>query len=281
MKPTRIGTMTIMFFLLLTSGCANDVKDIERLNYATAMGVDYKEGKYYGYIQFIDMMSEAKLAEGQKEPTKIWIGEGEGDTFEETFFNLYRTAQERIYWGHMTAIVISESAMKQGIGSIVDSFTRYYEFRLTPWIYGTKDSVRDILNLGGFYGQSPLKTILHEPEETYTQTSNIKSIRLHRLIRDLNEPGYTSCIPTLAVNKKQWLEKGKQKPLLNIDGAIFYTSGKFRSYIPLRQLSGLRWIQEGVRAGIPVPNPKQSVLQMVIDNPKTKIKVVQDRKSVV
>jgi Ger(x)C family germination protein len=261
--------------LLFGSGCATDVKDIEKLSYATAIGVDYRDGKYHGYLQFIDFQSFGKTSEGQKQPTKTWVGEGVGSTFEQTLFDLYQTAQERIYWGHMTAIMISESAFKQGFGGIYDSFVRYHEFRLTPYVYGTRESIREIFSTVGFFGQSPLSTILHEPKGTYSQTSFIKEVQLHRLIGQINEPGFTSCIPVLAINKKQWTEKNKTEPKLMIDGAIFLKNEAFRSYIPLKELFGLRWIQRGtVRAGIPVPNNSEPSVQIVVDNPKTKLKLV-------
>lgn len=246
------------------------------MNYASAVGVDYKDGKYYGYIQFIDFQSIAKKeGGGQKQPARIWVGEGVGNSFEESFFDLYRTAQERIYWGHVTAVLITESAFKQGFESISDSLSRYYEFRLTPWVFGTRESIKDIFSSAGFFGESPLSTILHAPEGTYTQTSLIKSIKLHRLIAQVYEPGYTSCIPVLALNKKQWKEKNKPEPKLMIDGAIFLKNKSFRSYISLKKLNGLRWIQHGSeRAGIPVPNKAAPVAQIVVDNPKTKLKFV-------
>ncbi|MBD2866324.1 Ger(x)C family spore germination protein [Paenibacillus oceani] len=257
--------------LAFSSGCATDVKDIEKLNYASALGVDYKDGHYYGYIQFIDFQSVAKT-DNQKPAAKIWVGEGIGKSFEEAFFDLYRSAQERIYWGHVTAVLISESAFKQGFTGISDSISRYYEFRLTPWVFGTRDSIKEIFTAAGFFGQSPLSTILHEPEGTYSQASLIKSVQLHRLIGQIYEPGYTSCIPTIALNRTVWQEKQKKEPKLMLDGAIFLKNEKFRSYIPLKELEGLRWVQHGtVRAAIPVPNKSDSTAQIVFDEPKTKL----------
>jgi spore germination protein KC len=266
--------LIVMVGLLFCSGCATDVKDIDKLNYVSAIGMDYVDGKYHGYIQLIDFQSVAKTSDGQRQPAKIWVGEGVGSSFEESLFDLYRTAQERIYWGHMTAVVISESALKQGFGEVYDSIIRYYEFRLTPWVYGTRESIKDIFSTAGFFGQSPLSTILHEPEGTYSQTSSIKPIKLHRLIGQINEPGFTSCIPTLALNKKQWKEKNKIESKLMIDGAMFLKNESYLSYIPLKELAGLRWIQRGtVRAGVPVPNKTEPSVQIVVDKPKTKLKL--------
>lgn len=276
LKHKRLSKLVVMLGLLVMSGCTTDVKDIDKINYASTIGVDYKDGKYHGYIQFNDFQSVAKTSDTQRSPSKIWVGEGVGDSFEESLFDLYRTSQERIYWGHVTAIVVSEGAFKQGIGNIYDSFVRYYEFRLTPWVYGTRESIKEILSTGGFFGQSPLSTILHEPTGIYSQTSFIKPIKLHRLIGQMNEDGFTSCIPTLAVNKKNWVEKKNKEPKLTIDGAIFLKREVYRSYIPIEELIGLRWIQSGsVRAGVSVPSKTEPSVEIVVDNPKTKLKMVK------
>lgn len=201
MRGVRLVSLWLMI-ALLAPGCDSDVKNIEHLNYVTAIGVDYRDGKVYTYIQFIAMQSEAKTSEGRKESAKVWIGQGEGRNFEEAVFQIYQSAQERIYWGHTTALVFSESLLRHGVESVYDSITRYSEFRYTPWVYSTRESVRAILQTKGFYDQSPLNTILHVPEGIYAQTSVIESIKLHRFVRELREPGYTSCIPTLALDKR-------------------------------------------------------------------------------
>jgi len=255
------------------SGCATDIKNIEKLNYATALGVDFKDGKYYGYVQFIDFQSVAKTSDGKKEAAKVWVGEGMGSTYEESLFQIYRTAQERVYWGHVTAVLISEAALKEGFLSIYDSISRYYEFRLTPWVFATRESVKDILSVTGFYERSPLSTIIHEPKGIYSQTSIVKAIKVQALVRQITEPGYTVCIPSLSVNKKSWTTKDEPDPKLTIDGAVFLKDDRFKSFIPMKDLSGLRWIQRGtIRAAIPVPTKEKPSFQVVVDNPRTKLK---------
>jgi len=268
--------MLLVIVLLLTNmGCSTDHKDIERLAYASAIGVDYIEGKYYCYVQLFDFQSIGKT-EGQRKQARIWVGKGVADSFEEAIFELYRSSQERIFWGHITAVVVSESAFKQGIENFYDIISRYYEFRLTPWVFGTRGSVSDILSVGGFFGQSPLSTILHEPEGSYAQSSTIKPIKLHRLIGEFNEPGYTTCVPTLSLNTKLWKEEEKPEPKLVIDGAIFLKDRAFRSYIPLKELIGMRWVQSGSkRGGIPIPGVGKSSVQLAVENPKAKLKLVK------
>ena len=271
-------SITTFAILIFISGCAStDIYDIEKLNYASAIGVDFKDGKYHGYIQFLDFQSVAKTS-GQKKSVNVWVGEGVGNSFEEAFFNLYKSSQERVYWGHVTSVLITEAAFKKGFESISDSISRYYEFRLTPWVFGTRESIKDIFSTAGFFGQSPLSTILHEPEGTYSQASIIKSIKLHRLIAQVHEPGYTTAIPVLSLDSKNWSNKEKKEPKLTFDGAFFLKNTTFQNYMTLKDLEGLRWIQKGsIRIGVPVPR-NEPALQIVFEKPKTKLNYVPAEK---
>lgn len=265
--------MICILLLLFCTSCDMDNKNIEMLNYALAIGVDYRDGNFYCYLQFNDFNAIGKT-ENQSGKAKVWVGEGVADTFDGALFELYRTAQERIYWGHLTAVVISEAAFKEGFEQFYDIITRYYEFRRTPWVFGTRESVRDILSSVGFFSQSSLSTILHEPLGTYSQRSTVKPIQLFKVVSDFYEPSYTTCIPTLGINNKQWTTNKEHDPMLKIDGAIFLKDKTFRSYIPISKLSGLRLVQNGsVRANISVPNTSKYKVNMIIENPKSKIKV--------
>lgn len=262
--------------LLFFTGCSSDEKDLERLLYVSAVGIDYKDEQYHAYLQAINFQSTAKTESDKEGGTKVAVSEGTGNTIEDALFELYQTSQEKIFWGHITAIVIGEGAFKHGINDFVDSITRYYEFRLTPWVFSTTESIRDIFSTIGFFDQSPLSTILHEPEGIYDQNSSIKPIKLQKLISQIYEPGYTSCIPLLSINPDQWLEKKKPSPKLMISGAVFLKNVQYKSTIPLKQLSGLRWIQSGSkRIGIPVPNDVAPSVQLVIKAPKAKFKLNQ------
>ncbi|WP_372637026.1 Ger(x)C family spore germination protein [Cohnella sp.] len=273
---SRPGRLFLVLTLLL-SGCAADARNIEMLNYATALGIDYIDGQYHGYVQFINLQSVAKTTDGKPEGTKTWVGEGIASSFEQALFDIYRTAQERVFWGHVTAIVISEEALKRGIDSIYDSISRYYEFRLTPWVYATRGPVDQILTAGGFYDQPTLSTILQEPTEAYTQTSWIEPIRLHRLISSVYEPGNTLCIPSLAVNAKQWKAEMKPDPKLMVEGAVFMKQDRYHSYMSLKELAGLRWVRSGtVRAAIPVPDRTHPEVQVVFDYPKPKLQLIEE-----
>ncbi|MBD3921978.1 Ger(x)C family spore germination protein [Paenibacillus sp. PR3] len=270
-----IMAIAVLIFLLCETGCSTDIKQIERLNFANAIGIDFQDGEYYIYVQLVSFQSVAK-SEGPRQPAKTWVGKGNGKSFEDTFFRIYLTAQERIIWAHVTAIVFSENALKAGLAPVIDSINRYQEFRMTPWVFATRGDVREMLSVNGFYDKSPLSTILHAPIGTYSQSSNIEPMKLFTMVKDMTEPGNTTVIPVLKVNKETWtMTDHKTDPKYEIEGAIFMKNTAFRAYIPLKKLNGLRWMQRGtVRAAVSLPSPEQMLVEVIMESPKAKVTLV-------
>ena len=262
----------VVLCLLFVTACETDIGEIENQNFATAIGVDYRDGKYYVYIQLLGLSSVAKSEGGEKASPDVYVSETSGATFIDAFFKAYHTAQERILWANVTAIVLSENILQKGLGSVFDGLTRYYEFRPTPWIFGTKVSMIDTLSTTGFFNQSSLDTILHSPESSYEQSSTIKPVKLNQFAREFFDPGCTTYIPSLTVDDTQWKINKKAEPKLAIDGAFFLNNQKYKGYFPYDQLKGLRWLtSETKRASILLPNEKNPEFLTVLEDQMVKI----------
>lgn len=276
MKRRLLMAFSILLVLLLVPACGHDIGEIENQNFATAVGVDFRDGKYHVYIQMLGLTSVAKREGGAKVPSEVYVSETSGATFIDAFFKAYYTAQERFLWAHVTAIVLSEDALKKGLGSIFDGLTRYYEFRPTPWIFGTKDSMVDILSTGGFFNQNSLNTILHSPESTYEQSSTLHPVKLNQFAREFFEPGRTTYIPSLTINDKQWKKNKKSEGKLAINGAFFIDNQKYKGYFPYKKLKGLRWLTpETVRAALLLPNGKNPEFLAVLEDQMVSIHPVK------
>jgi spore germination protein KC len=276
MKKRLMMLISTILFLVSLTACDLDIGEIENQNFATAIGVDYRDGEYYVYIQMLGLGNVAKSEGGEKAPPDVYVSETSGKTFIDAFFKAYHTAQERILWAHVTAIVLSESALEKGMGSVFDGLTRYYEFRPTPWIFATKSPLVDILSTTGFFNQSSLNTILHSPESSYEQSSRIKPIKLNQFAREFFDPGRTTYIPSITIDEKQWKKNKKNEAKLSINGAFFIGKQRYKGYFPYEDLKGMRWITpETVRASILLPNEKNPEFITVLEDQVVKIHPVK------
>lgn len=266
----NLSLLSVMIILILQTGCT-DIKETQDLNYATAIGVDYRDGKYHTYIQLVDLMKVAKTEGAETTPAKMWVSKAEGEIFIDSFFEIYKTAQERFVWAHVTAIVLTEAALQQGFQEIFDGLTRYHEFRLTPWVYGTNEPIQDILSAQGFFGQTSLNTILHHPESIFQQSSELKPIQLFELARQVYEPAYTANLPSLSINKSQWKVGKKQEPKLYLNGAYFIKNDQYKGFFSIKELKGMRWTTtEMERIQVLIPNEEGPSFLTVFEDPKVK-----------
>lgn len=265
MKKVKMVFIFIIIYIFLLFGCESDMKEIEHLNYPTAIGVDFIDNKYHLYIQLVGLDSIAET-EGQKGPPQTYVSETTANSLIDAFFKVYETAQERIFWAHITAIVLSESVLQQGFENIYDELTRYYEQRLTPWVFATKEPIDEVLSTLGIFNQTALDTILHKPQSVFEQSSMVRPIRLHHFSREFFEPGRTTYLPSLSVNTKQWKQNQKAEPKLGLDGAFFMQNDEYKGFYTLEELMGLPWIEPKTKqAAIFVPDEKNPEFLSVIN----------------
>ncbi|WP_413379230.1 Ger(x)C family spore germination protein [Alkalihalobacillus sp. 1P02AB] len=264
MKKSLKISLYFTFIVLFLSGCQTDMKEIARMNYPTAIGVDFIDGDYYLYLQLIGFNSIAKTEGDGGGPTKTYVFESRASNFIDAFFEVYETSQQKFLWAHITGIVISESVLEEGVSHIYDGISRYPEFRLTPWIFATKEPIKEVLSTVGFFGKTTLETLLHEPEQIYEQSSMIKPYKLHQFFREVFEPGFTTYIPSLAVNKDSWVENKKEEPKLELNGAYFIHKEQYKGFFTLDELKGLQWVDsETERAPIFIPDKENLNLLLV------------------
>ena len=254
--------------MLLLSGCW-DSKTIQDVNYIVALGFDYKEGEYRVYAQMLDFANVAKQEGGGGTKASIWIGEGKGRSVRQAMVSLYDTAQQLVFWGHVSSFVFTESALRQGVDQFVDALIRYREMRYTQWVYGTKEPIQSLLNTVPFFHLSPLSSILSEPEGNYEQHSFPEPIRLNRFIADMREPGRTVLLPAIGIDKKVWKKDGKPDPKLLLNGLFLIQNGTNVTWIERSHLLGLQWLNNRAEAiQLSLYEGKRKLAQLTMDSSK-------------
>ncbi|MDQ0917710.1 Ger(x)C family spore germination protein [Paenibacillus sp. V4I5] len=267
-----LGRLVIGMLLLVSQTGCWDIKTIQDTNYITAIGFDYQKGRYVVYCQMLDFSSVAKQ-EGSKggQPPMIWVGQEEGDTVNAAFASLYRTTQQRVFWGHVGAYVFTKEALKQGVGKFTDSSVRYGETRFTPWVYSTDESIETIFSVIPFFNVSPLASILMQPEENYLQRSYIRPLKLYRAAALAREPGNTVMMPSLAIRKDVWVKNEKPDPKLEVSGVYAIAKKNHVEWLSEDQFKGARWLEKStVRTPMIVYINGKAELSVAIQKPKAR-----------
>ena len=111
------------------------------------------------------------------------VGHAQGDTMYEALFKLYHSIDQKVYWGHLSYIVVSEKAMQKEILSpVIDSFIRFRETRYHIWVYSTKDSVEDVLLVRPVLNKAITLSKLGDPENSFEQESFIEPLDIRKLL---------------------------------------------------------------------------------------------------
>lgn len=272
-RQARAAAVWALMSLLLT-GCW-DIKNIQDINYVTSLGFDLINGQYVAYMQMLDFSSVAKTESGKPtEPAAIWVGQGRGETLVQAVNNLYQTAQTRLFYGQVNAIVFGESLMKKGMNQAKEAVSRYYELRYTPWLFGTKDSIDDLFAVTPFFNFSPIISLLHQPQESYNQQSLIPPIQMREFVSNYREPGNMAALPSLSISKQNWESDGEKKRLLIVDGVYVFQNQEYKGWFGVRNVIGFRWVEpKTVRSPILIRSGGGKPQALVsLEDPKVKIK---------
>ncbi|WP_274364800.1 Ger(x)C family spore germination protein [Paenibacillus thermotolerans] len=262
-------TVLLLLPFILT-GCWSKY-ELQNMNYATAVGVDYADGQYTIYAQLLDFSTVAKLEGQQKaEQPPVWVGIGKGISFTEAANDLYSTSQQRLNWGQISAILFSERLLKERkVGDVLELINRYREIRYLAWVFSTRDPLDEILMATPFYRLSPKASILHNPEQNYRQRSILAPIRLQKFVMDSNEKEKTSYIPELSIRKGQWKENQKPHELLRYSGIQICDKGSYYARMSLEEIKGLPWLNKHtIRLPVDLLSENKLLAVLVAEKPE-------------
>lgn len=265
MKKKFIVLIPTLFAILL-SGCW-DAHESERLVYANGLGIDYKDDKVIVYVKILNLQGIAKSEIGGGSPTEspADIGRATGKTLEEAIFNLYHVTDRRIYWGHLSFVIMSEDAAKKhALKFVTDILHRYREYRYRIYFFMTKDSIKDIMLTSPIDNISIAFSKLSDPQDNYNQSSFIQPLNLRELIIKLDEPAHQVFIPIIKITN-QWKTQKEQKKDLLIEEVAVLTKDELQGILPKHIMKFTEAINEEFVRDIVIlfPNTKQTISAVV------------------
>lgn len=264
--------LIVLGSVFLLTGCW-DTRQVEDVWYINTLGIDFQDDTYVIYPQLINFATFAKQeGAATRAPQPIFIGKGSGEILDHSAFDFYKTTQERVSWEHIKTIVLSENVLKNGDIKQIDEFlARFFQFRNTMWVFGTKEALPDVLTTGTILNISPLYTILDIPKEMTKNYSLFSPLKFFKFRADLYEPGMTTQIPFLSITKKKWKADKKDFPLLKYSGSAFVASKRYKGYLSEKDLSGFKWTEKKLhRAPLSLKKDGEPVAELVLKKPKVK-----------
>ncbi|QJC53557.1 hypothetical protein HGI30_19800 [Paenibacillus albicereus] len=243
--------------LLLLAGCRGDTTS-SRI-YIKAIGIDYADGIYTMYVQMLDFANESKpeMGSGGGKEVPIWTGHGSGRSIGEANTRLMDSSQQDLDYSHVTALLLTEKAL--GVLSsedISELIAGYPDSRMNIWVFGTRQKLDRIFITKSFFNMSNTTTLLHSPETSYGQKSDIEPVYLFTLLRELQHPAMNAYVPELALEERAWEKDETPHPEMKLAGAFFYRKSEYSARLPFRELEGWHWMN---------PRMKRYMVEIVQD----------------
>lgn len=233
--------MSVLLTIMILNGCTK-LPEIQNMAYVTAIGVDYDDGKWIAYAQILNFSNISHSEQiNIGKPVPVWVGRGEGKTLALALTDISRTAQLRVFWGHVKTLVLTENALKNEVTPIYSAINRYREVRYNILVYGTKRELPDILTQKSLLNLSPLETVMFTATQTSSGLSVIMPVTGNRILANLYEPGEPAMIPSIDIDSKDWKEDEKVRPMFHLSGGYFFHDNKMVGWMSEKDLLGMRW----------------------------------------
>ncbi|MFS0576276.1 Ger(x)C family spore germination protein [Sporosarcina sp. 179-K 3D1 HS] len=266
----RIMLLLLLLLPALTS--CWDMNEAERMLYINGIGIDYKDGQYELYAQIINFANIAKSEQPPPDGAQAEVGRASGMTLDEAIFKLYHSVDQKVYWGHLSYLVVSEEAMKQvKMSPVIDLFIRFRETRYQIWVYTTQDSIVDLLLVRPVVNKAIILSKLGDPENSYEQESFVMPLDFRKLIIGMNEPGHEAHIPLITI-EENWtsIKETIKAPVLTGVGVV--TPDGFKGYIKGENARGIQWMSNETKRGeVTIETDDGNHMNVVIDQVKVKI----------
>lgn len=239
----KIALIVSLSVVLLLSGCW-DVAEPQRMYYVDGIGIDFKDGQYEIYMQIINFANVAKSETPAPQTAQAEIGFAKGKTMEEAFFKLYRSIDQKVFWGHMTFLLFSEDALKsENAISVIDSFLRHRETRYQILTYCTQDPIKDILLVTPLLNKSITASKLSNPLHTKELETFVEPVDLRNLVIKLNEPSHEVNIPFVTINKN-WENTNEPTEETALTGVGVFSKDGFKGFVKNEAAKGVQWMHD-------------------------------------
>ncbi|TCP61820.1 Ger(x)C family spore germination protein [Baia soyae] len=242
-KKLLLMMVLLLLFPLTLSGCW-DLNEPEQMVYANGLGVDFKDGMYTVYSQLFDLGTSGKSDQARPSSPHGEIIWGEGRDVDEAVFNVYKSSDRKIFWGHLSFVIMTEAAIKHGgQQELVDMLDRFVEIRYHLWFYVSHAPIKDLLVASNY------PSSLDNPKTIFEQGSFVKPVTMREVIIKLDEPGHEAIIPTVSITPNRIEEKEEVTSGIRLHGVTIITNHGYKGFLTEDGAVGLRWLTDKTKRG--------------------------------
>ena len=251
--------------LTLIAGCGGR-QEISELAIVTGVGLDLSDdGEGVRVTAQIIRAADARgqtgaPAGGTGEP--IYSVTAEGESIFAAIRNLARVSSRRVYWAHNFVIAMSEDYAREGIGDMVDFFTRNHELRMETWVVVTPDRAEELISTRTGIEIVPGETIekLFWYSEIVGEAPQTNMMRVEEMLlsKTTNPMIARAALSKAGISNKR-PEEGASINQVELSGAAVFKKEKMVGWLtPGESRAAVFFLQKVGTLIIPLPCPSES-----------------------
>ncbi|MCQ6279223.1 Ger(x)C family spore germination protein [Bacillus sp. EB600] len=256
MKKKSIIFLVIVLTIPMLEGCWNQ-EELTDLAFVTALGIDKAEHNQ-GYTLTFQIVNPGNVASplaggGQGSPVAIYKSTGR-NVFEAAR-KATKELSRRIYFPHLSALVISEQVARDGIYDLLDILDRDPGFRTTSQIFIAKHmSAESVVSTLTILDKIPVNKLVKAMDVTETMLGENTKITIDDLLKSMVSSGQEPIANgvTLIGNKKMGkkmsnIASDMPEVIIKIDGLAIFRGGKMIGWIKGNRARGIVWVMNKVK----------------------------------
>ncbi len=242
MKKKILSALAILLIPVLLAGCWN-YRSLDQISIVAGMALDRDEetGDYRITFEIVDTTKNVK-----QEGVKAMVLESHGETIFEAVRDAKRRISNKIYFGQMETVIISEEiARTVDIGDLLDFFMRDAEVRETIVITVSREQCAcDLITIEGI--GHPL--VSYEMEKIIMEdnkiTSSIPFTQLYNINEILDDEGQELVLPAFHNADNHG------KIATETDGAAVYKGQRLIGFLTPEQTKYFLFVVNKVQGGV-------------------------------
>lgn len=238
-KKTAIF-ISIVFIVSIFAGCWS-YRSLSDMTIVSAMAIDINDnGGYDLTFETIDLSGPVK-----QEGIQTSLVQSQGPTVFDAIRNARKENVNKIYFGHMQAVILSEKAARNhDISGILDWFLRDQEPRETLYFIISEEAARDFISVKAS-GNKILGVEIHKiMNEDMSVSLSAPYIELYNIYNIINGNGESLALPFFHTEN----DEGRQ--IIAADGAAVYKGQRMVGTLSVDETKCLLFIEDKIKGGV-------------------------------
>lgn len=276
--------LIIIPIILIFCGCS-DYKELNNIAIVTGIAID-KDGDNYKVSTLISNSKKAEASNKEGNAGTV-VYNGKGKNISMALKKIDNKISKKLYFGHLSIVVVSEEIAKEGLDNILDYLFRSPENTKNFYLIMTKnDKAVDILEV-----LSPLETFPSQSAKLNikeaNETSSISDDMTYNTFIDLYlKKGIEPYLPTIEVygNKDKGsstkeLESTQLKSFIGLTGLAIFKNSKLAGYATDNESRGINLVNNNTNKMIIETKCGNNNIIVAISDVKVKrnIKIINNK----